>query len=133
MDAVFNRGFEEQITLLANISPYNQIDQMLQRIDSRIPLRIDGRLFLIVTVSTLIVIPWSISMTNERLGDPALGRTFFSNHGEDLSADLREIIVQAESQANLLQESAISANLLLSVTASRTVGLRTRALNIWGP
>jgi hypothetical protein len=72
-------------------------------------------------------------MTNERLGDPALGRTFLNNHGEDLDADPREIIAQAESQANSLQERAISANLLLSVTASRTVGVLTRALNIWGP
>src|SRR5689334_13854376 len=99
MDTVFNVGFEAQITALAEVSPYADIYRMLQRIRPRIPLRTDGTLFLIVNTCNLIVIPWSIAMSHEQWGDRDLGRTFINRYGNDLYEDLREIIVEAESQA----------------------------------
>jgi hypothetical protein len=133
MDPVFDVGFDAQITALAEISPYSEIYRMLQQIGPGIPLRTDGTLFLIINASNLIVIPWSVAIGHEQWGDSDLGRTFLNRHGNDLYEDLREIVVEAESQANSRGESAISANLLLAVAGSRTVGLRTRAQNIWGP
>jgi hypothetical protein len=108
MYPVFDVGFEAQITALAEISPYSEIYRMLQEIGPRIPLRTDGTLFLIINASNLIVIPWSVAIGREQWGDPNLGRTFLNRHGNDLYEDLREIIVEAESQANSRGESYIS-------------------------
>jgi hypothetical protein len=133
VDPKFNVGFEEQINRLIKISPYDEIMRMLHSIRPQTPLRPDGVLFLLVNVGRLIVIPWDIAIDNVPWGSPSMGQGFLGSHGTILYDDLREIIAQAEAEARSRQEVAISANILLSVTGARTVGLRTRTLNIWGP
>jgi hypothetical protein len=133
MDPRFNAGFEEQIKRLEQIPPYDEISRMLQNVKTEIPLRPDAILFLMINAARMIIIPWAIAVGGEQPGTPTFGASFLSNHANILYEDLREIVERAEVEARARSEGAISANIVLSVTGARTVGVRTRALNIWGP
>jgi hypothetical protein len=133
MDPAFNRGFEEQINRLLQIAPYDAIMGMIRSVKTELPIRVDGILFLLVNTSRMIVIPWDITRTNATLGSPTMGQDFLFHHGKDLSEDLRELITEADAAARAQGQNEISANILTTVTGNRTVGVRTRGTNIWGP
>jgi hypothetical protein len=139
MDPRFIRGFEQQIDFMLGSFPFKEIFQIVMnahanvRPENRVPLRPDALVFLVVNSATMIVIPWSVTVGGESLNAPRLGESFFAQHRAALQMDLNEIVAQASLEAKTQNKDDISANQVLSVTAIRTVGTRTRGLNIWGP
>lgn len=126
MDNKFRPAFEEQVNYFATkagMPEYAEIYQMIKSVRSLVPLRPDAELFLMINAGQLIVVPWNITTQGD----------FLRVHGKLLRDDLSEIIAEASAVASRSKRDEISANALVSVVANRTVGTRTRGLNIWGP
>jgi len=129
MDPRFLPAFENRIRTLTANDPFTWIRDMINDAvndalaPSGMSLRADGVLFLLVNVAAMIVRPWEETESNN----------FLNVHGSSLAADLQDIMGEAQAIASVRNIREISANLLLSVTATRRGGMRTLALNMWGP
>jgi hypothetical protein len=131
MDPIYAPAFDSQISDLLNKSPdqqvYLRIAGLIEKADyGTTPqgmLRTDGRLFLMLNMGAMIVIPWQRTQN----------RDFFSQYPSELQDDLIDILTEAKILAAQLNVKEISANLLVMVTATRRSGQRTRGINIWGP
>jgi hypothetical protein len=131
MDAIYAPSFAAQLNELLTVSPdgkvYNKIAGMVETADYKtMPqglLRVDGRFFLVLNLGAMIFIPW----------ERAQKQDFFAFYSAALQDDITDILAEAKLLASQWNAKGISANLLVTVTASRRGGQRTRGINIWGP
>jgi hypothetical protein len=131
MDPIYEPAFEAQLNDLINVSPdkdvYSTIASIVESADqTTMPpkmLRSDARLFLVLNMGAMIAIPWQ----------KARSANFFTQYRGQLEADAQDILTEAKQMAAQQGLKEISSNLLVSVTATRRGGTRTRGINIWGP
>jgi hypothetical protein len=131
MDPIYGPAFDAELNDLINVSPdknvYSTIQAIVESADQNTTpstmLRSDATLFLVLNMGAMIVIPWQ----------KAKKMDFFKQYRSLLEEDAKDILTEAKQMASQQGLKEISSNLLVSVTATRRGGMRTRGINIWGP